>query len=126
MENSPVRITSKNHNMKKIPTVIASLLILGLLNADAQKTKKLPPPPPPPTPSMVTTDLSIPNELITLKEFYKRNPTVASLRWSDLDKIRVILKNGNAEEFSVNDEAQMKMFSTKYGVVPMLPPPPPP
>jgi hypothetical protein len=64
--------------------------------------------------------------LISLKEFYRRNPEVKQVAWSDEDELIVYMKNGRREVYSTDDKDDMKRFVKAYGGVPtiMMPAPP--
>lgn len=65
--------------------------------------------------------------LISLKEFYKRNPEVKQVAWSDEDELIVYLKNGRTEVYNTENKKDMRKFVENYGGVPtiMVPPPAP-
>jgi hypothetical protein len=110
--------------MKKALTVLATLLITGILTANAQSKKEIPPPPPPPPPpeKLISPGTAEP---ATLSTFYRLNPSAANISWEE-NKIRIRLKNGIREEYDLTIEAEKKIFIEKYGVIPVPPPPPPP
>lgn len=64
--------------------------------------------------------------VITLKEFYKRNSSVKEIAWSNEDELIVYLKNGKREAYNTNDEEDMQRFHKKYGNPPTIMPPAPP
>jgi hypothetical protein len=107
--------------MKKTLTVLAALLITGILAANAQSKKEIPPPPPPPE-KLISPCTAEPATWNTL---YRLNPSVANSS-REGNKIRIRLKNGTKEEYDLNNEAEKKGFIEKYGVIPVPPPPPPP
>ncbi len=87
----------------------------------AQEKRKVPPPPPP---VIVKVNSSTPTHL---HDFYNRNPTVGLMTWKTANRIIVLLKNKNQEEYLMSDELQKNKFIEKYGEpIPMPPPPPPP
>lgn len=64
--------------------------------------------------------------LVSLKEFYKRNPSVKQVAWSNEDELIVYLKNGHREVYDTEDKSDMKKFVKIYGGVPTILAPPPP
>jgi hypothetical protein len=57
-------------------------------------------------------------KLVSIKEFYKRNPSVKEVAWSDDDEIIIYLKNGQRETYSLDDKEAMRKFETAYGAMP--------
>lgn len=58
--------------------------------------------------------------IISLKEFYRRNPEVKQVAWSDEDELIVYMKNGRREVYSTEDKDDMKRFVKAYGGVPTI------
>lgn len=58
--------------------------------------------------------------LISLKEFYRRNPEVKQIAWSDEDELIVYMKNGRREVYSTEDRDDMKRFVKAYGGIPTI------
>lgn len=73
-----------------------------------------PPPPPPPVPKKV----DYPQDY---SDFLKRNPAVKGIGWSD-DKVRILLKSGNEENYLLKNEEEMQKLKNKYGELPAPPP----
>jgi len=124
MEIRESRISPKRNHMKRIPTVIAALLVAGLVSLHAQADKNIPPPPPPPP--IPRVDISNFEAPLPPLEFYKRNPSVAIVHWKNEYKLELRLKDGKTENYDLNNENERKLFISKYGAVPEPPPPPPP
>jgi hypothetical protein len=58
--------------------------------------------------------------LLPLKAFYKRNPSVKQVAWSDEDELFVYLKNGRREVYDTEDKNDMQKFVKIYGGVPTI------
>ena len=112
------------------------LLLFAASFAQNQKVPPPPPPvkpsqpvPPPPPPKVETVKFKPPVLSKSAKEnnaFYKRNPSVANIRWKGNDRVIIKLKKGTIEEYDLNNEEEKKSFTDKYGIPPLPPPPPPP
>ncbi|HEY0680607.1 MAG TPA: M56 family metallopeptidase [Chitinophagaceae bacterium] len=63
--------------------------------------------------------------VISLKEFYKRNPAVKEVSWSDNDEIILYKKNGKREVYLLNNKDEIRKFEAMYGSIPAVIPPPP-
>lgn len=81
-----------------------------------------PPPPPPPTPP-VPADMSTPPTPPAPPEPVKLPENVKRININN-NKATVDLKNGQQENYDLNDAEQKKKFEIKYGE--FVPPPPPP
>jgi hypothetical protein len=64
---------------------------------------------------------------IGLKEFYKRNPSVKEISWSDEERITLYFRDGKKASYAMDKEQDVKEFLKLYGAFPApLPPPLPP
>jgi len=111
--------------MKRLLLLPACLLGLAVtLKAQVDD----PPAPPPPPPKVVLTKFVPPAK--ELKEFYRRNPDVASLYWKSENDIVVVLKDKKQFVYNMQNKQEKDAFEEKYGQVvistPPSPPPPPP
>ena len=57
-------------------------------------------------------------------DFYKRNPSVSNFSRQN-NIITLKKKDGTIEKYDMNSMEEDKNFTEKYGVSPILPPPPP-
>jgi hypothetical protein len=139
MENSRLRISTRNCFMKKI--MIPLILLIVGITSNAQSAKKDPPPPPP----MGETVKFDPPKIIKEEEvnvnkpkappvikvsgqvaddFYKQNPAVSDIS-SKGNIISLKKKDGTTEKYNMNKQEESKIFKEKYGVSPIPPLPPP-
>ena len=81
-------------------------------------------PPPPPPPRVVLTKFVPPAK--ELKEFYRRNPDVASLYWKSENEIVVVHKDKKQFVYNMKNRQEKDAFEEKYGQAVMNTPPPPP
>ena len=113
--------------MKKI--FIPIVLLFVALASNAQSEKKEPPPPPPPKKVDEKVVYNVP-PIIKVSgkradEFYERNPSVSEI--SQQGNIIILKKkDGTTEKYDMKKKGEDKMFTEKYGVLPVPPPPPPP
>lgn len=62
----------------------------------------------------------------SLAAFLKRNPNVTGIAWQGApDFVTIYLKGGKKEKYNLHDEVQMQKVRSKYGKLPIAPPPPP-
>ena len=112
--------------MKKILAVAASL-ILVVVSANSQSEKKEPPPPPP-KPKEEKVKFTPP--ILTAKgkladEFYEKNPSVDAISRQGYI-VTLKMKDGTVEKYDMSKKEEDKIFTEKYGALPIPPPPPPP
>ena len=105
--------------MKQFATLFTCIIAAGTITFAQDKKEKAPPPPPPP-PVIVAVKFAPP--VAEMKEFYKRNPSVAEAYWNNSKNLVIKLKNNTKEEYNLADEKMKNAFTEKYG----NPPPPPP
>lgn len=150
MEDLSVCIFASKPGYMKKTFLVAGFALALTLAASAQSNRKAPPPPPkpptppaeavhdvppppppppmaPPPPPPMPTTLS--KETIAglpqdYQDFLKRNPSVGSVNWHE-ESVFVVLRNGEVEQYSLNEEG-IKQAEGKYGKLPQAPPPPPP
>jgi hypothetical protein len=79
--------------------------------------------PPPPPPKIELTKYVPPGRV--LKDFYNRNPAVASLYWKSENDIVVVHKNKTQFVYNMKNGQEKEAFREKYGDVVVKAPPPP-
>lgn len=110
---------------KRLP----ALLVIVFATSAAVSAQEKPPPPPPPAPPPQVEIVKFTPPIIVkdkeMKTFYKRNPAVAGIDFTDGQQVIVRKKNGTKENYDLNDATQKQDFIKKYGALPEPPPPPP-
>ncbi len=103
--------------MRKLIFNLSAFAITALVSINSYSQKEPPPP----------KDVSIKpaGPAVTIDKFYKDNPSVASVYAVGDKKITIELKDGTKEKYNISDEKEKKFFLSKYGALPLLPPPPP-
>ncbi len=108
--------------MKKIAAMLVCLS--GFIISKAQDEPP-PPPPPPPPPKVVMSKYVPPAK--ELKEFYKKNPDVASLYFKSEKDVVVVHKDKTQFTYNMKNKEEKDAFEEKYGnEIMSMPPPPPP
>jgi len=108
--------------MKKLFLLPVGLLCLALAS-NAQKTPA-PPPPPPEPPKVEVIKFTPPVVVKDGDDFRQRNPQVRSI-WTQNSIITLTLKDKTKETYNLENKAEHKKFTDKYGAPPTPPPPPP-
>lgn len=55
---------------------------------------------------------------VSQTEFLRRNSNVKTIAWSNTGKIYIYLKNGEAENYALNDKEEVEKAESKYGTLP--------
>jgi hypothetical protein len=118
MENRNRSILGKNFFMKKLTSYLP-VFGIAVMSAVTAYSQKEPPPPPP------KVILKHPGA-VTVKEFYKLNPSVSKVYAVEDKEIMVVMKDGTKEKYDIKNETEKRDFLNKYRKMPLLPPPPPP
>ena len=120
-------ILLENRIMKK-KFCLGLLLLSTVMVVSAQKaTVKAPPAPPAPPKVEVKHVPPPPPAPPDYKAFLQRNPEVKNVSWlKDGHSVRIYLKSGETETYSLASEEEAKKLQNKYGKLPVAPPPPPP
>ncbi|HYF29670.1 MAG TPA: M56 family metallopeptidase [Chitinophagaceae bacterium] len=63
---------------------------------------------------------SVEIRLVHLKEFYKLNPSVKEVAWSDEDEIIIYRKNGQREAYNLHITQDMQEFRRRYSALPTI------
>ena len=114
--------------MKKL--VLLPACLVGLAVTVNAQVKDPPPPPPPPRPPIIVEVTQYVPPAKELKDFYTRNPDVASVFWKSDRDVVVVHKDKTKFVYNMKNKEENDAFHEKYGdaviKAPQPPPPPPP
>jgi hypothetical protein len=128
MEIFSAGIFAINRYMRKILSLLGLLMIFGAIDSSAQSEKTVPPPPPSKPPKVKLTEFKPPILVESVEKFnafLKRNPAIKDVYRPDSNIVILGLKSGKEEKYNFGNEVDRNLFFTKYGELPVKPPPPP-